>query len=369
MAENGGNVVDERWTEHQLRERLARVLSPAVCQRVLAAMGHGDANFQDLADIIQTDPYVTAKVVAMGNFARHPTDGGGPIASIDRAVQVLGLRSVRMLMLSVMLTGPLLEEDGAKMPRRRDLWRWVIACSVAGQWVGEHMVSDDGGWASGESHAAVPAGDAETGDDRRAEYLIGGLMLGLGALVMYAGLGRPYARLLGLPIRPIDLSRREVERFGVSHHQVTVWAIQSMRAPDALGRYAKALADGDGGGPQSQKTAIGGPGRAAKVGRAIELLGARVAGYESDRAMIGLIELLEQLSIDSGELFGDQLRTLRRRARELADVFGLDIEMEAPRILDRRELLWSAGAGMEELLEESVSRKDGHGAGPTRPAA
>jgi hypothetical protein len=318
--------VTRTWTERQLSDNLNRVLSPAVCQQLVAALRRDHVDFTDVAGILQRDPFVTAKVVGMANLVKAPSQP--TITSLVRAVQLLGLRKVRVLVMSVMLAGPLLEPD-VKVTRRRDLWRWVIACGVAGDWIGKAVFGPD--------HMDDDADVADDSAGHAAEHLVSGLVMGLGPLVLYAGLDRRYARVMGLPIRPLDLDVREQQALGVTHHQVTTWALQSLRCPGEVGAYAKVLAEG-------QDNA------SARVGRAIEYLGARIAGFESDRAMVRLIDVLGDLGVDPSRLYGQTMTRLRQRARDLAVVFGMADETLTLDDDERRHVLRDAGKELEASL-------------------
>ena len=301
-------VLNEAWAKRIIHQHLNRVLSPTACQRLIAALRSAKADFGQIAQIAASDPYIAGRVVGLANLVTRNAEVS-EILSIDRAVAVLGLRRVQMLAISVLVTGPLMHRD-EPVTRRSDLWRWVLACGVAGDWLHAFMTapeadrnSDDGGEDAKENNAPVLV---------NPERVVHGLIMGLGALVMYAGIGRPYARLLALPLRPIELAQREVERFTVSHHQVTLWSLAAMRCPEQMGSFSAALDT-----ESKNETAL--------QARAVELIGARIGGFESDRASVALIDLLPRLNIDPARMRGDQLRVLRTKTKELAKTLRIDL--------------------------------------------
>src|SRR5690606_40407318 len=89
-----------------------------------------------IAAVIQGDPFIAAKVVGLANMLRRA--GDPTIASVQRAVQVLGMRYVQTLIAAVMLTGPLVSA-APNVPQRTDLWRWVFGCAAAGDYLGRAL--------------------------------------------------------------------------------------------------------------------------------------------------------------------------------------------------------------------------------------
>ena len=314
------NVIDDAWTRHQLSHNLHRVLNPAVCYQALEALRKPDGDFGDIAATLQGDPFVAAKVVGLANLMRRA--GDPTIETMERAVAVLGVRYVRSLVLAVMLTGPLVAAPGF-VPHRRDLWRWVFGCAAAGDCLGAALDSPSGG--------AKPAKDQQ--------HLVQGLMLGLGALILQAGLGRAYDRTLGVTLRPLQLAARERRMLHVTHHHVTVWALRSLRCPTKLIAPAEALmAD-----------------RRDDVGlraRAIEVLGARGVGLDTGRAEAWLADALPRLGLTAEDFLDEAVPMIRSRVRELTRVFSTDLGDWTQQVESRQEVLMLAGESIQELLEE-----------------
>jgi|GEM_PF-2201185 len=316
-------IVSRDWTAVQLQRNLARVLNPVVCQQVLAAMKSPSTDFSDVASMIQGDPYVAAKVVGMANIIARRQDD--LILTIDRAVQVLGMEHVRSLILSVMMTGPMLSVD-ENVPRRRDLWRWVLGCGVASDLLLQFSETPDG---------------VELNDEGSVEHLVTGLIMGLGALILYAGHGRGYSKLLGTRLRPVALAHRELKAMKVTHHQVTLWALEEMKCPPELGVHTQALVDG-------------GPEPSYLFARSTELLGAWVAGLETGEARAWLFDGLPRIGIDPTRL-EEHIGPMRQRLRELARVFDMDLSDWKQSVPDRLELMHDAARALESLLVDRLT--------------
>ncbi len=335
MTDEAQLIIDKQWTSKQLERNLTRVLSPAVCRQALDALGDPNADFLQLATILQGDPFVAAKVVGMANLVVRE-GRGATVQSIDRAVRVLGTRNVHMLVLSVMLAGPLLSLD-ENVPRRVDLWRWVLACGLAGDWL-----------AGAATDAGPTHEDTQEPEQDTTGHMVSGLLLGLGCLVLHAGLGAAYTKALGTKLRPMSLSQREQKHLGVTHHRVTLWALESMSCPKEMGQLSAALDRAD-----DKSTGL--------YARAVEVMGAKIAGFESGKAEAWLIDALPRIGMDPSGLLDGDMRDLRRRLREIAKVFQVDLGDWRGQKDDYQEVLLAAGSAMQSLMVDNLKMADSEG--------
>lgn len=323
-------VIDRAWTLDQLHRNLNRVLNPAVCYRALEMLKKSDSDFDDIASVLQGDPFIAAKVVGLANLMRRA--GDPTIASVQRAVAVLGVRQVQTLMIAVMLTGPLVSMDG-NVPRRKDLWRWVFGCAAAGDYLGRALHNDD-----------------HTKDQR---YLVSGLLLGLGPLILHAGLGHEYSNVLGTTVRPLRLAQRERRAWGITHHHVTVWALEGLRCPPELTAPAQVLSD-----PRDDDETL----RA----RAIEMLAARAVGLEAGRAEAWLVDALPRLGIAAETLVDQAMPAIRTRVRELTRVYEVDLGDWQQQQETRQDVMLMAAQALEAVALDLAMQP--HGAAPAASA-
>jgi len=259
-------------------------------------------------------------VVTMANLCRRP--GDPMIHNLERAIQVLGMRHVESLVLSVMLMGPLILSDSNK-PRRKDLWRWIFGCSAAGDFLDE----------------ALQDGEQTTA---RGQLMLGGLILGLGVLILYAGLGRIYGKQLGATLRPVLLANRERRIFTLDHHQITLWALESIKSPPELKLLPQAMVN------QNDEQLV-------LQARAIEMLGARVTGFESAKAEAWLVDALPKLGLAAETLLQKSLVPLRERVRHMARIFEADLGDWEHNQLDRQDAMIAAAANLDSLLIDNLS--------------
>jgi HD-like signal output (HDOD) protein len=87
---------------------------------------------EDVARLISRDPGLCAQVLRVVNSAMFGL--AQPIGSIERALNYLGLKSVRSLVLSLSL--PTLQRQTSTDARLRDYWKASVAGAVAARYDG-----------------------------------------------------------------------------------------------------------------------------------------------------------------------------------------------------------------------------------------
>ncbi len=109
---------------------------PAVAGRILALIASQDADFDDVARLIETDPSLTLKVLRMANSLAYGYRGR--IENLDQAVRTLGFETLRNALLSVLIRDSLFGGDiRGGDPLLTHLWKHSLACAVAAQMLAE----------------------------------------------------------------------------------------------------------------------------------------------------------------------------------------------------------------------------------------
>jgi HD-like signal output (HDOD) protein len=128
-----------RFTLHdEIYDRVARVTPTSMGLRILAVLRNQKAPVQSLADVINTDALLTARVLKVANFAaRQPQR----LVTVSHAITMMGLDAIKSLALGL-ITFPLQsipvkmdgsDPDGAPTTLR-ELWEHSIGCAaVAGR--------------------------------------------------------------------------------------------------------------------------------------------------------------------------------------------------------------------------------------------
>ncbi|MBA4062100.1 MAG: serine/threonine protein kinase [Isosphaera sp.] len=179
---------------------------PAVALRVVTAAAKPDCDPAEIVTLLAQDPALCAKLLQAVNSCLYGL--GKPVASLHRAVAVLGLGAVRSLALGLSLpavrTGP---ADAAT--------RAYHVSSVAGAIIAREL-------------------SARTNRGTSADDLVAGLLRDLGAILLQqtfpdawrAMVGRWGDRLLAEPCEA------ETETFGVSHAEVSAELLRRWHLPD-----------------------------------------------------------------------------------------------------------------------------------------
>lgn len=106
---------------------------PAVGQRVLALTENESASSEELRDAIQGDPVLVARILRRLNSSYYGLSH--KIADVRTAVNLLGVREIRNLAVTVFMS-KMFEEDGSHGTYRREgLWSHSVAVGVCARLV------------------------------------------------------------------------------------------------------------------------------------------------------------------------------------------------------------------------------------------
>ena len=114
---------------------------PAFVTRMLSVADDPDVSTREIADMVSNDQAMAAAVLRLVNA---PFFGlGRRISSIQHAVLLLGLRTVRNLALSAVLVKSFGQSSRDRRFDRGRLWRHTVACAAGAQLLSKRLGSDD----------------------------------------------------------------------------------------------------------------------------------------------------------------------------------------------------------------------------------
>lgn len=188
---------------------------PQVLLNILDAIQDEQADLRSLGEIILQDPAMTARLVAVANSAHYARAGG--CHSLDRAVMILGQRTVKNVVMTAAMK-QVFDEFGRRHRRfLKESWRGTLVTAALAQ-----------------------ALAALTRYPRPEEAYLCGLLVNLGRLARLTLDEARYPALLEAAENDQDLIRREQATYGGSHCELAAglmeqWGLSPLLA-DAV-RY------------------------------------------------------------------------------------------------------------------------------------
>lgn len=152
MAKGGGVTAAETDKTQASAQRVLEALSrlaevaslPEVTTRILEVVENPCATAHDMHQIIKSDPALAAKVLKVVNSAFYGVPS--QIASLERAIVMLGVSAVKNIALAASLSRLFRAEAISEHFAARDLWRHSIAVAVASRLIaaqGRRAPSDE----------------------------------------------------------------------------------------------------------------------------------------------------------------------------------------------------------------------------------
>lgn len=179
---------------------------PSIALQVLEKASRPHCTIADIGHIISRDPALCGRILKMVNSALFGIPRA--VTSIDRALNLLGLKRVRSLVLSLSL--PTMQVRSKMNPRMRDYWKASVAGAIAAREMATRMNHVDP--------------DSE---------MVAGLLCDLGTLILQEVYPDQYLQVLAYPPEILVTSQCELEEklFGLNHAEVSAFILQRWRLP------------------------------------------------------------------------------------------------------------------------------------------
>lgn len=184
---------------------------PKVVNRLVKVVGDDRSNAEDVTKVLAGDQALTAKVLKLVNSSFYGQSG--EIATITRAVVVLGFAAVRNLALGLAAGGALKRAGGAEYQRR--FWTHALATACA---------------------AEALAGRGNGGVDPE-EAFVAGLLHDIGHPVLALAAPAEFAEVFAGG--PDALVAREEAVFGLGHAKAGQMLLRQWKLPEHLGEVAR----------------------------------------------------------------------------------------------------------------------------------
>ena len=110
---------------------------PRVTQRVIASFGAEDVTVGEIAELIEADPVLSAKLLRLANSSYFQVSRS--IESVEDAIRILGLAMVRHLVLAGGMMGIYVNMPGVDL---RQFWAHSLYTACTARWLAEHCAVD-----------------------------------------------------------------------------------------------------------------------------------------------------------------------------------------------------------------------------------
>jgi len=181
---------------------------PAIATKLLRVLSHDEPQIKQIVELIRADAALASELLRIVN---SPVYGfPGRISSIQNAVTLLGLQTVKSFALTVSMKGFL--HTALRLDLLRRLWRHSLACGL----ICEEL--------------SVVCSTSGGRDDRA---YTAGLLHNIGSLGLFVAHPRTYGELLTVATCS-DVLDKERETFGIDHTEAGGWLAQSWGLPEDI---------------------------------------------------------------------------------------------------------------------------------------
>jgi len=269
---------------------------PVVAFKVLDLCRQEDVDIDDVAEIIEKDPALTAKMLKVANSSMFGMTK--QVASLHQAMVVLGLRTVKIMALGFSLVDAMQGATSSGFDLSQ-YWRRSLYTAVAARLLASRL-----------------------GDIRRDEAFVGGLLCDVGMIAAErhpAGAYHPVIQRYNAEGGCIQVHEREL--LGVTHAEISAMMLSNWNMPEVL-IEAVSSHHGDDIETLTERSR-----RLASVLWAASEVSELFCG---DAAACDLAEVREGVISRigmSGDVFDELMHALNDNVQETAELFKLDVGM------------------------------------------
>ncbi len=201
--------------EANLKELVSEVSDlvslPEVCMRVTEMIDDPNSTAESVGKVISQDPALTAKLLKIANSSFYGFSA--EIATVSKAVAVLGTKQVRDLVLATSVSKAFEGIDN-ELVTMKNFWKHSIFCGLTAR-----IIAYESRKAKGES------------------VFIAGLLHDIGQLIMFSKLPELSKEALMLSVegpQELALNKAEQQVFGFDHTQVGAELIRRWKLPVSI---------------------------------------------------------------------------------------------------------------------------------------
>lgn len=197
-----------RTLESELEHVRGLPSPPRIAMRIIEVAKDPDANLADVAEVVTSDPVISAKILRMANSAAYAVRGG--CSTLRRALLTLGLDSTLVVALSFSLVISLRRDKTTGLDREH-YWRRSLLSAAAASALGKTL----------------------NRTDCEALFLTS-LLQDIGMLALDKCKPELYAKIGDLGRNHRALCEYEMEQLECSHAEVGQWLLSRWQLPQVL---------------------------------------------------------------------------------------------------------------------------------------
>lgn len=193
--------------------------------RLLGAIGNPDVEIDDLADIINQDPGLMARIIGLANAAYFGQKNS--ITTVrDAVIRVLGINMVKSIALSIAVSGAF-QTNSCSGFSTKEYWFNAIGCATLARMMA----------------LRIPAGERPNPD----MVYLGGLLHNLGYLVLAHVFPSKLSHVMALKADDPSSSLESLQReyLGVDWVSAGEWLVNRWHLPGFVGEAMRSVAAGD----------------------------------------------------------------------------------------------------------------------------
>jgi len=263
---------------------------PTVVQEMFRVMGIPDCTSRDVARALEKDQALTAKILRVANSPFYGLSR--KVDTVDRACTILGLNTVKNLVLSVSVIDVFKSKKRAGAFDVREMWKHNLGCAVAAKAVFETKYKN--------------------GDDA----FVGGLLHDIGKMILDIYMPKEYIRVHELYSRGMPLIEAEMQVIGKTHALAGRILARKWKFPEHIEEMI-ALHHR----PASAKIA---PEQVFSVHIGNEIAKSLSLGSSNERFVMPIDERAWNAFFDRPGILASTLEIICDEYEQIGDAFGLD---------------------------------------------
>jgi diguanylate cyclase (GGDEF)-like protein len=307
-------------------EKLRLPSPPSIALKILEAVREEDNSFDDLAQIIKSDPSLSIRILKVANSSLYGLSR--PVSSLSQATSLIGTDALKNIALSFVIV-----QEFQNAPQGSfDLdhfWRRAITAAVAAEILGNAV------------------------GHRDPDLFVSGLLQDIGVLILFISQTDSYITVLDEKrVSGESTSATEKNQFGFDHTEVGYFLLNSWNLPESINqpiRYHHAAEDAEASFQDS-----------ARVLGCADMIAAMYHSTHSNQKSMEVHSVADKQWQLSGEEVDELIDKVGEQSREILELFAIDpgkIKPFSQIMQDANEELGELNFSYEQIVLELKQAK------------